>query len=111
MRSSQQGAEIVQNYATCAGNAQDILVVQVGQRSRHRLKRQAEVVADITPAHRQRDHSSFRELLMAGVGWSLVQIGVSRLLYDGARRSRLALGLHDTVILGAALTGALSAGL
>jgi MFS family permease len=50
-------------------------------------------------------------LLMAGVGWSLVQIGVSRLLYDGARRSRLALGLHDTVILGAALIGALSAGI
>ncbi len=50
-------------------------------------------------------------LLMAGVGWSLTQIGVSRLLYDEAPRSRLALGLHDTLILGAALLGALSAGL
>jgi len=49
-------------------------------------------------------------LLAAGIGWSLVQIGVSRLLYE-APHSRLALGLHDTLILGTAMSGALSAGL
>jgi len=50
-------------------------------------------------------------LLVAGIGWSLIQIGVSRLLYDGVSRSRTALALHDSLILGAALVGALSAGL
>ena len=47
-------------------------------------------------------------LLAAGIGWSLVQIGATRLLYDGGPRSRVELAVHDTLILGAALAGALS---
>ena len=48
-------------------------------------------------------------LILGGVGWSLVQIGASRLLYDEGVRSRLAFALHDVAILGAALLGASSA--
>ena len=48
-------------------------------------------------------------LILAGVGWSLTQISLSRILYDGRGRSRPALAFHDTIILGSALLGVLSA--
>jgi MFS family permease len=48
-------------------------------------------------------------LLFAGLGWSLAQIGAARLLYDGSSRSRIALGLHDSLALAAALLGVLTA--
>ena len=47
-------------------------------------------------------------LLAAGIGWSLVQTGATRLLHDDGPRSRLELAAHDTLILGAALAGAMS---
>jgi hypothetical protein len=50
-------------------------------------------------------------MILAGIGWSLAQIGVSQLLYDSQERSRAALALHDGIILGAALLGVLSAGI
>jgi hypothetical protein len=43
------------------------------------------------------------------VGWSLTQISLSRILYDGRGRSRPALAFHDTIILSSALLGVLSA--
>jgi MFS family permease len=48
-------------------------------------------------------------LVLAGFGWSLAQIGASRLLYDGPSLSKIALGFHDALILGAALLGVLAA--
>ncbi len=48
-------------------------------------------------------------LLMAGTGWSFLQVGVSRLLYEGAPRSKIAFGANDAMILTAALLGILSA--
>jgi MFS family permease len=47
-------------------------------------------------------------LSMAGLGWSLIQIGVGRLLYDRGHRSKIALGAYDGINLGAALAGVLS---
>jgi hypothetical protein len=48
-------------------------------------------------------------LILAGLGWSLTQIGVSRLIHDRGDRSRLGYAIHDSVTLGAALLGALTA--
>ena len=47
-------------------------------------------------------------LFLAGFGWSLTQIGASRLLYDRPPPSKIALGFHDTLILAAALLGVLA---
>jgi hypothetical protein len=44
--------------------AESVFVVKVRKRSRNGLKRQAEVVANIAPAHRQGDHSGFRQALI-----------------------------------------------
>ena len=48
-------------------------------------------------------------LIMAGLGWSFIQVAVARFL-AAAAPSRLALGLHDCAILTAALAGALVGG-
>jgi hypothetical protein len=48
-------------------------------------------------------------LILAGLGWSLTQIGVSPLIHDSGDRSRLGYAIHDSVVLGAALLGAFSA--
>jgi MFS family permease len=49
-------------------------------------------------------------LILCGVGWAFVQIGATRLLHDNEPSPRLALALHDGLILSAALLGAISAG-
>jgi len=46
-------------------------------------------------------------LIVAGLGWSFVQVAVARLL-AAAAPSRFALGLHDCAILTAAMVGALA---
>ncbi|HLW91383.1 MAG TPA: MFS transporter [Roseiarcus sp.] len=48
-------------------------------------------------------------LVLAGFGWSLAQVGAGRLLYDGRTLSKIALGLHDSFVLAAALAGVLIA--
>jgi hypothetical protein len=48
-------------------------------------------------------------LALAGLGWSFLQIGIGRLLYDAAPRAKLALGVNDALILAAAVSGVLSA--
>jgi hypothetical protein len=48
-------------------------------------------------------------LIVAGLGWSMTQIGVSRLIHDHRSSSRIGFAIHDTVVLGAALLGALGA--
>jgi len=47
-------------------------------------------------------------LLLVGVGWSLANIAGLRLLHDSARPPRVALALHDLILLAAATAGALA---
>lgn len=46
-----------------------------------------------------------------GIGWSLVTLGTTLWIHEDGEPPRLFLGLHDGALLGAALLGALAAGL
>ncbi|RTL90072.1 MAG: hypothetical protein EKK29_01660 [Hyphomicrobiales bacterium] len=46
-------------------------------------------------------------LIAIGVGWGAVNVAALRLLHEDVRPSRLALALHDVILLGAAAAGAL----
>lgn len=48
---------------------------------------------------------------LLGIGWSLVTMGTTLWIHDEGEPSRWLLGLHDGVLLGSALLGALAAGL
>jgi MFS family permease len=50
--------------------------------------------------------SVFSLLTAAAFGWSLLQVGVVRLLHDRGRRSAISLGVFDAIVLISALAGA-----
>lgn len=48
---------------------------------------------------------------LLGVGWSMITLGTTLWVHEGEEPSRWLLGLHDGLLLGAALLGAMAAGL
>jgi hypothetical protein len=48
---------------------------------------------------------------LLGIGWSLVTMGTTLWIHQAGEPSRWLLGLHDGVLLGSALLGALAAGI
>lgn len=48
---------------------------------------------------------------LLGIGWSLVTMGTTLWIHEDGEPSRLLLGLHDAILLGSALLGALAAGI
>lgn len=49
--------------------------------------------------------------MLLGIGWSLVTMGTTLWIHENGEPSRLLLGLHDGMLLGSALLGALAAGI
>jgi len=47
---------------------------------------------------------------LLGIGWSLVTMGTTLWIHENGEPSRLLFGLHDAILLGSALLGALTAG-
>jgi len=49
--------------------------------------------------------------VLLGIGWSLATTGTTLWMHEDGEPSRLLLGLHDGMLLGSALLGALAAGM
>ena len=60
LRHRLQAFAVAEHDLAGAVEAQGALLGQRRQRTRHRLQRQAEIVADVAPAHRQRHHARHR---------------------------------------------------